>query len=141
MLIGVLALGERLGIGPAARIAALAALGLGQQGIDLVGDGVALDLKTDRRIAQQQPEDGGEGGDGEDGGQHGDAETAQLADSVALGGTSPAKPMKASDMSPAVIRAMALPWKGSGTSATAMRSRMAANRTRTRENPSAAPKP
>ena len=45
------------------------------------------------------------------------------------------------DISPAVTSAIALPWKGSGTSATATRSRTAANSTSTSENPIAAPNP
>ena len=49
--------------------------------------------------------------------------------------------MKASDISPAVTRAMDTPWKGAGTSAATRRSRMAANRTSTREKPTAAPNP
>jgi hypothetical protein len=49
--------------------------------------------------------------------------------------------MKARDISPAVTMPIAAPEKGCGTSATAMRSRIAANSTSTRENPRAAPKP
>ena len=49
--------------------------------------------------------------------------------------------MNASDIKPAVIRVMAGPRKCAGTSATVIRSRMAANSTITSENPTAAPKP
>ena len=55
--------------------------------------------------------------------------------------TSPPRPMKASDISPAVIKPMAEPLSGTGTSATLMRSRIAANSINTSEKPSAAPKP
>ena len=55
--------------------------------------------------------------------------------------TKPLKPIKARDIRPAVINAMALPRKGAGTSATARRSRMAAKRTITSEKPTAAEKP
>ena len=48
---------------------------------------------------------------------------------------SPVKPMKASDMRPAVIMPIAAPWNDLGTSAMAMRSRMAANSTSTRKSP------
>ena len=46
-----------------------------------------------------------------------------------------------SDINPAVIRVMAGPRKCTGTSATTMRSRNAANRIITSEKPTAAPKP
>ena len=49
--------------------------------------------------------------------------------------------MNASDISPAVISAMACPAKTPGTSAISRRSRMAENSTSTRPNPTAAPKP
>ena len=55
--------------------------------------------------------------------------------------TSPVKPRNANDIKPAVIMAIALPWKAFGTSATAIRSRMAAKKTKTNEKPTAAPKP
>lgn len=55
--------------------------------------------------------------------------------------TKPVKPIKASDISPAVIIAIEAPLNGAGTSAAAMRSRMEANKMRTSEKPTAAPKP
>jgi hypothetical protein len=55
--------------------------------------------------------------------------------------TSPEKPMNANDIIPAVIRAIAAPRKGTGTSAAAMRSRMAEKAISTSEKPAAAPKP
>ncbi len=45
--------GHRLGVGAATRISALPALGLGQHGVDPVGDGIALHPKAGRRIAQE----------------------------------------------------------------------------------------
>ncbi len=48
--------------------------------------------------------------------------------------------MKARDIKPAVISAMALPRNGAGTSATTSRSRIAANSTITSEKPTAAAK-
>ncbi len=105
------ALGHRLRIGLATREAALPALGLGQDarrparrsGRPRCGNGspssraAARRRRPGRRMAS-------------DGGQHGWRHRQDA--------TSPAKPMKASDIRPAVTRAMALPWKGSGTSAT-----------------------
>ena len=51
----------------------------------------------------------------------------------------PEKPMNASDMMPAVIRAIAVPRNAAGTSATSRRSRMAAKQTRTRCKPDCGP--
>ena len=59
-----LLVGDGLGVGAAAGIAALAALGLGQDGVDLVHHRVALHLETDGGIAQQQAE--GDGDEGQD---------------------------------------------------------------------------
>ena len=53
----------------------------------------------------------------------------------------PANPMNASDMMPAVMRAIAVPRKGEGISAASSRSRIEANMTSTNANPAAAPKP
>ena len=136
-LVDGLAVGNGLRVGPAARVAALAALGLGQDVVDLVGNGVALGFKADGRVAEQCAEHGAQAHQGEEGRHH-----RRLAyEFYHRVYTRPAKPMKASDMSPAVTMPMAAPWKGSGTSATFRRSRMAANRTSTREKPTAAPKP
>ena len=55
-LVDRLAPGDGLGIGSAAGVAALAALGLGQDIVDLVGDGVALGLEAHRGEAQQGAE-------------------------------------------------------------------------------------
>ena len=49
--------------------------------------------------------------------------------------------MKASDIRPAVINEIAAPRNGAGTSATMIRSLMAAKSTKTREKPTAAEKP
>ncbi len=68
-----LAGGHGLGVGTAAGKAALAALGLGQQGIHLVGDGVAFHLEADGGITEQNPEQGCQRGHGEDGDDHGAA--------------------------------------------------------------------
>ncbi|SUH96846.1 Uncharacterised protein [Salmonella enterica subsp. enterica serovar Typhimurium] len=62
-------------------------------------------------------------------------------DSIHYNFTKPLKPIKAKDINPAVINAIALPRKGAGTSATARRSRIAANRTITNEKPTAAENP
>ena len=53
----------------------------------------------------------------------------------------PEKPMKASDMMPAVIKAMAVPRNGAGMSAASKRSLMAANMISTSANPADAPNP
>src|SRR5690606_19484739 len=95
--------------------------------LDAVRDRVAVDAEAHGREAEREPEQRGEGSDGDDGGQH--------------QRTSPAKPMNASDIMPAVTRPIAAPWNAGGTSATAMRSRIAANATSTSEKPSAAPTP
>ncbi len=62
--------GHRIRVGAAAREPALAALGLGQHRVHLIGDGIAFHVETDSRIAQEQPEECGERGEGDDGGQH-----------------------------------------------------------------------
>jgi len=62
--------GDGFGIGPAAGMAALPALGLGQQGVYLFHDGIALHPEVDRGIAQQEPKEQGQGGDGEDCNEH-----------------------------------------------------------------------
>lgn len=66
-----LAGGNRLGIGAATGKAALAALGLGQDGIDLIDNRISLHLEAYRGITQHQPEHGGEYADCEDGAQQG----------------------------------------------------------------------
>ena len=53
----------------------------------------------------------------------------------------PEKPMKARDIMPAVIRAIAGPRNGAGTSAASRRSRIAANMMSTSAKPPAAPRP
>ena len=53
----------------------------------------------------------------------------------------PEKPMNASDIIPAVIRAIAVPRNAAGISAASIRSRIAANMTSTKAKPSDAPKP
>ena len=65
------AVGDGLGVGPAAREAALPTLGLGQNVVDLVGNGVALGLEAHRGEAQQRPEDGAQADQGKQGGQQG----------------------------------------------------------------------
>ncbi|MNM63352.1 hypothetical protein D3C81_747180 [compost metagenome] len=66
-LVDLVAVGQRLGVGLAARVAALAALGLGQQGIELVDDGVGLHMKLDGGIAQNDAEGQGQQGQHQDG--------------------------------------------------------------------------
>ena len=122
------AVDDRFGVGLAARETALCALGLRQQRVDTLDHRVALAAETDGGEPQQQAEAGSETRDGDDGGQHQPF-------------TRPANPIKPSAIRPAVIKAMAAPWNGAGTSATATRSRTPANMISTRENPSAAPRP
>ncbi len=55
-LVDLIAVGNRLGVGFAAGIAALATLGLGQQGIELIDDGVCFHMKLDGGKAQDNPE-------------------------------------------------------------------------------------
>src|SRR5690606_8383926 len=129
-LVDLVAVCDRLGVGLAARIAALAALGLRQQGVDLLGDRIAFHPEANRGVSQQCAADQAQQQDGDNGNQH---QTHSLIN--------PVKPMNASDIRPAVIRPMAGPWKDLGTSAMAMRSRRAANSTSTREKPSPAAKP
>src|SRR5690606_17580749 len=123
-------------IGPAARIAALAALGLGQQGVDALDNGVALNPEFDGGKAEDGAEHQRHSHHGNEG-----SEQRLLEDRCQHGYTSPLKPINARDINPAVIMPMAAPLKGCGTSATARRSRMAENSISTREKPSAAPNP
>ena len=51
-----LAVGHRLGVGAATGVAALAALALRQDRVDLLGDRILLHLKTARGVAQHQSE-------------------------------------------------------------------------------------
>ncbi len=55
-LVNGVAVGDGFRIRAAAGIAALATLGLGEQGIDLFADRVAFDAKTNRRKTQQRAE-------------------------------------------------------------------------------------
>jgi ADP-ribosylglycohydrolase len=55
-----LAAGNGFGIGPAARVVALAALGLRQDGIDLVYNRIGFDMKSSRRPAQPKTEQAAE---------------------------------------------------------------------------------
>src|SRR5690606_14816125 len=130
-LVDRLAIGDGFGVGFAAGVAALAALGLGQQCVDLLDHGIACNPEADRGIAQQRAEDQRQGQQNDYRGK--DERHAQIR-------ISPVKPMKARDMSPAVIMPMAAPRKGAGTSAMAKRSRNPANRISTMEKPIAAPR-
>ena len=114
----------------------MATLGLGQQLVDLVHEGIALGTKPHRGIAQDSAKHHAKAQQRQQCGQQG-VTTHHFKHDY----TSPAKPIKAKEASPAVIIPIAAPWNGSGTSATARRSRMAANNTSTSENPTAAPKP
>ena len=55
-LVNGIAVGDGFRIGATAGIAALATLGLGEQGIDLFADRVAFHAKTNRRKTQQRAE-------------------------------------------------------------------------------------
>ena len=63
-----LALGDGLGIGPAAGKAALPALRLRQDGVDLFRQRVALHLEADRRPAEHQPDGHGQADHHQNGG-------------------------------------------------------------------------
>ena len=65
-----LAFRNRFGVGFATGIAALAALGLGQDGIDLLDQRVAFNLELDRGVAKRGAEDNGAQRHDEDGCQH-----------------------------------------------------------------------
>lgn len=131
-LVDLIAVGERLGVGFAAGIAALATLGLGQQGIELIDDGVCFHMKLDGGKAQDNPERQRQQGEHQNGKENMDHGYILIR---------PVKPIKASDIRPAVIMAIDTPRNGAGTSAATRRSRMAANRINTSEKPVAAPKP
>src|SRR5690606_10072334 len=134
--------GDGLGVGAASGITALTTLSLREEVIDLVDDGIAFHLEfycgetQDRAEQRRQADQGNQGGnDGVLGHEFKHSEY-QLSDY-----TRPLKPMKARDIKPAVIMPMAAPLKGTGTSATARRSRMAEKRISTIEKPTAPPKP
>lgn len=131
-LVDGVATSNRLGVGLAARVAALAALGLGKQGVELIDDGILLHMKLDGGKAQDNPERQRQQGEHQNGKENMDHGYILIR---------PVKPIKASDIRPAVIMAIETPRKGVGTSAATSRSRMAANRISTSEKPSAAPKP
>ena len=59
-LVDLIAIGQRLGIRFAARVAALAALGLWQQGIELIDDGIGFYMKLDGGKAQNDAEGQGQ---------------------------------------------------------------------------------
>jgi hypothetical protein len=61
-LIDGIAVGDGFGVGFAARVTALATLGLGQQGIQLFHYGICLDTKTHSGIAQQEAKQQGKQG-------------------------------------------------------------------------------
>jgi hypothetical protein len=95
--------GNRLGIGSAARVATLTALGLGQQRIDLFAQRIAFDTKAQRGKAEQSAESGAKCQQGGQSGQE------RIATYPVHRYTSPAKPIKASEARPAVIMPMAAP--------------------------------
>ena len=130
--VGGVPIGDGLGVGAAAWIAALASLGLWQQGIEFFHDRIRLYAKTDSRVTQQQAKQ-----------QRQEREEYNNKQNMVHGQylISPVKPMKASDIKPAVIIAMAMPRNGTGTSAAASRSRRVANSINTRQKPSPPPSP
>src|SRR6056297_3207271 len=125
---------DGLGVGAAAGIVALPALGLRQDPVDLLDHRVFVRLPPTgtcqqyQAYAQQQR-------------QHDADRNQDCRERCAHSLANPAKPMNASAISPAVTRPMGAPRKLSGTSAMAKRSRAAASSTRTPPKPSAAPKP
>ncbi len=131
-LVDLIAVGQCLGVGFAARVAALAALGLRQQGVELIDDGIGFHMKLDGGKAQNDAESQGQQS------QHQNGKKNVNHGYILM---RPVKPIKASDIRPAVIMAMETPRNGVGTSAATRRSRMAANRISTSEKPVAAPKP
>lgn len=124
-------IGNRLCIWATAWIATLTTLGLRQNSIDLIDDRIRLNFEANR----SKSEDGSKIA--------ASTASAMIAIRIVLivYFTKPVKPIKASDIKPAVIIAIEAPLKGSGTSAAAIRSRIEANRINTIEKPTAAPKP
>ena len=61
-LVDLIAIGQRLGIRFAARVTALAALGLWQQGVKLIDDGIGFHVKLDGGKAQNDSEGKGQQG-------------------------------------------------------------------------------
>ena len=96
-------LGDGLGVGAAAGVAALTALGLRQQGIDLFTNGIAFHAKPHRSKSKQGAEDAAETEEREQRDQQG------LFSECGYHQMRPAKPMKASEARPAVIMPMAAP--------------------------------
>src|SRR5690606_24916707 len=129
--------GHAFGIGAATRMATLTTLGLRQQGVDLVDDGIAFHIEFHRGKAEQGAKDHGHGHQHNNRTQIASQEFHTAPRQILI---RPEKPMNARDISPAVIMPMDAPLNGVGTSDTRMRSRMAANSTSTSEKPSAPPK-
>ncbi len=66
-LVDLVAIGQGFGVGFAARVTALAALGLGQQSIELIDDGIGLHMKLDGGKAENDAEGQGKQGQHQNG--------------------------------------------------------------------------
>src|SRR5690606_39662182 len=119
---------DRLGIRAAARIAALRALDPRQEPLDAVHRVVFPVRQQTRRRDQRRRERERKAGEKRERDEH-------------QSRANPAKPRNASDMIPAVTKAIAWPRKGFGTSARSSRSRSPPSIASTRPKPSAAPAP
>ena len=98
-----IAIGDRLGIGSAPRIATLTALCLREERIDLLTDGVPFDAKANGSKAQQRTENGAESQ------QSAECSQKRLIAEHGQHQINPAKPIKAREARPAVIMPMAAP--------------------------------
>ena len=110
-----------------ARVAALAALGLRQEGVHRVHQGIRVGCSERRKQLPGKPQrQGNEGAD---------AAKSQRRDHEPM----PLRPNSASDMKPTVSKAKGGPRKALGTAASTMRSRSAAKATMARPKPRPAP--
>ena len=114
--------------GPAARIAALCALDSWQELLELVCHGVGCGWEKSTGENEQNSECYRKSGQNDGAGNH-------------YRRANPLNPKNAMDMMPAVMRAIAGPLNGDGTSASSSRSRKPLSSVNTIPNPSAAPAP
>lgn len=128
------AVNDGLRVGAATGVTTLRTLSLWQQCVDLVNDLSGIAWHLPRGKTQHESRGKRDCRDDRNGSQ--DCRQHRFQ-SRAM----PENPMKARDMMPAVISAIAVPLNGRGISAACRRSRMAAKSTRTRAKPPAAPNP